>query len=277
MGRAKLEYKKEVLAELYLEKKLSPYAIGDKLGCSFSTVTNRLKELGIPLRSPAEARMRYTKTTFSGSPTEKAYMFGFAIGDLNTYIPGPGSQTLVVRCHTTQKEQISVFRSLFESYGHVNVSGSIRSKSRHMNTYLDLSSFRFLTDISLKKVPDWMTNDIGWPFFAGYNDAEGNLLLNQGRARLKIDAYDFHVLSWIADFLKSQSIHCVMRKISERGVLRTDGTRFNKDLWRLNVNRALSLEKLILCTLPYTKHATRRKHLIACLSNIRRRKRRRTI
>src|SRR3989338_7042349 len=122
MGRAKIIIKKESLRRLYHEENLTPLKIGQRLGCSFKTVRNRLTEFGIPFKNPSIARMRYPKTDYSGSLADKAYMIGFRVGDLNVYMRSPASETIVVRCHTTQKEQVVVMQDLFDKYGKVSIS-----------------------------------------------------------------------------------------------------------------------------------------------------------
>ena len=106
MGRKKINISKATLLNLYHKQKLSPYKIAVLLNCSFSTITNRLIEHNIPLKTPAAARMRYEKKDYDGTLENKAYMLGFRLGDLNVYRPSEESETIVVRCHTTQQEQV---------------------------------------------------------------------------------------------------------------------------------------------------------------------------
>src|SRR3990167_931800 len=61
MGRIKIELSKKKLYTLYYVQNKPPHLIGKMFGCSFSTITNRLKEYGIPLKTPASARMKYKK------------------------------------------------------------------------------------------------------------------------------------------------------------------------------------------------------------------------
>lgn len=273
MGRAKIGMDRRILESLYLVKRFSQVKIGSILGCSFSTIKNRLIEYGIPFRDPAEARVRYARRTFRGSLAEKAYMLGFAIGDLNVYKPSKRGVTLVVRCHSTQEVQLSVFKKCFSRYGKVTASHS--SGHIHMAAYLDAGSFGFLLD--KKSVPDWIVKNARWAFIAGYNDAEGNFILNQGRARMKIDSYDRRILQWIRRQLFFEGISCKLRKIALEGDLQTAEMKYRKDLWRLNVNEARSLSRLISILLPHTKHRKRKADMRMCLRNIHERTRSGTI
>lgn len=264
MPMQKIKIKKGLLKKLYIKHKLSPLKIGTLLGCSFSTVTNRLKEHGIPRRTLAESHIRYPKKPFTGSLTDKAYILGFAIGDLNTFKPSPNSVTLVTRCHTTQFVQVDVLQKCFRKYGQVTISHS--NNGFTVNVFLDAKTFNFLLEDTT--IPAWIKGKTRWAFIAGYNDAEGNLILNQKRARLKIDTYDYFMLSWIQRELLKEQINAKLRKIGTRGDLRSDGTHLNSDLWRLNVNAAESLHRLLTLLLPYTKHQKRRADARRCLKNI---------
>src|SRR3989344_4897429 len=189
MGRKKIIISSKKLEDLYIHKSLSTIKIVEIYKCSFSTIANRLSEYGISLKSPALARTRYPKNDFDGNKITKAYMIGFRIGDLNVYKPSERSETMVVRCHTTKKYQVKVLQSLFNKFGRVSVSFK---KPSHftVNCFLN-RSFDFLLSKNenswkwLKKYPR-----ICRGFIAGYTDAEGNFIINQGRARFKIDSYD---------------------------------------------------------------------------------------
>ncbi len=269
MRSDKIIIDRNLLYHLYIEKKLNPYQIGDLLGCNFATIRHRIIEYNIPLRSPAEARTHSRRDPFTGSLAEKAYIYGFTVGDLNVYIPGKiTSTTLIVRCHTTQQAQVDVFDSCFATYSAITKSFNRQTGSIHMTAYLDVQSFKFLMDKYTLLIPNWLTSESAWPFIAGYNDAEGNFLLNQNRARFKIDCYDGYVLQWINHFLKSININSKLRLIGRKEDLRSNGTHFNHDLWRLNINDAHSLKCFIEATLPYTRHSKRRSDMVLCLGNI---------
>ena len=256
MGRVKIAIDREQLKSLYLGENLTPLKIGQRLGCSFKTVRNRLKEFGIPFKNPSFARMRYPKTDYSGSLADKAYMIGFRIGDLNVYMRSPASETIVVRCHTTQKEQVAVMRDLFEKYGKVSISH--RGEHLTVNCFLNKSfGFLLLKDRSAWR---WITKeskDVMLSFVAGYTDAEGNFIINQGRARFKIDSYDLSILHWMSKWLTQQGIPNKFRCIYRKGDPWNGAYPLNKDLWRLNVNDKMALKTFIDYILPFSRHAGR--------------------
>lgn len=239
---------------------LSPYKIGALFGCSFSTITNRMKEYNIPFKSHSLARERYSKKDFSSDPIEKAYMIGFRIGDLNAYKTNKDSSCIVIRCHTTSNYQIKLLKVLFEKYGKVTVS-----TSGHINCHLN-ETFDFLLNKfnQYKKINSKRTF---LSFFAGYLDAEGYFGINQGKARLKIDSYDKEVLKWISSKLSKYGIRNKCRLLSICKTKRSLG----KELWRLNVNFAEDLRDVIIDLLPYSKHRTRIDQMKNCLENINKR------
>lgn len=266
MGRKKIVISKKTLEKLYIKQSLSPYKIGSILGCSFSTISNRLREFNIPLKSPALARMKYFKTDFNGDKILKAYMLGFRLGDLNVYKRSERSETVVARCHTTQIEQVKILKALFNSFGHISVSNN--KGHFHANCFLN-NSFNFL----LSKNKDswaWLINKpkLATSFIAGYTDAEGNFILNQNKGRFKIDSYDFSILSWISSWLRSQDIPNKFRLIYKMGDKWNSRYPLNKDLWRLNINEANALYKFIESVMPYLRHKQRINDARVCLRNI---------
>lgn len=269
MMRSKIHIDTKKLNYMYHEQKLSPYKIGEILGCSFKTVTNRLKEYNIPIKNPALARMRYPKTDFDGSSSDKAYMIGFRVGDLNVYRVSERSETIVVRCHTTQREQADVINTLFSKFGRVD--DAVRPNGHYyMNCFLN-NSFKFLFP---KDKSAWIwIKDLSdkFAFIAGYTDAEGNFIINQGRARFKIDSYDKDVLDTIAQWLQDQDISYKMRLIYKKGAEQKIYDKigiYHKDLWRLNINRAKDLRKFIELMRPFMRHNQRLQDMTSCIKNI---------
>ncbi|MFH1769154.1 MAG: LAGLIDADG family homing endonuclease [Parcubacteria group bacterium] len=274
MSRKKISINSGVLEDLYLRRNLSPYKIAGILNCSFTTISNRLREYSIPLKSPSFARMRYAKYDFDEDLVNKAYIIGFRIGDLNVYKPTENSETIIVRCHTTQYEQVEVMKSLFESFGHVQIS--CNKQHFHVNCYLN-GSFDFLLD-SVDDMLGWIKKrSHSLAFIAGYVDAEANLIINQGKARFKIDAYDKEVLQWISNWLSENNIENKLGKIYKRGQILKWRKPFRKDLWRLNINHGSSIERFLLASLPYLKHSKRIADAKLCLENVKTRRKNGTI
>jgi hypothetical protein len=271
MGNRRINIPKEILIRLYSEENLSMSEIGRKLNCNFQTISNRLREYRIPLKTPAQARMRYVKMDFDGSLTTKAYMVAFRIGDLNVVKQRGESETIIVRCHTTQDIQIDIMESLFSSFGHIKFSNS--GKNLYANAYLN-NSFRFLIKKDFASWA-WVRNEVsqvGWSFIAGYVDAEGNFILNQDKGRFKIDSYDKLLLKWMSSWLEAQGVRTCFRRIAIKGSISCQGYIWNSDLWRLNINAASSLELFIDGIIPFLRHAKRIDDAVKCLQNVLERK-----
>lgn len=275
MGRMKIILNKKLLNELYIDRNLTPDEIGRRFKCSFKTVRNRLQEFGIPFKSPAFARMRYKKSDCTVNPMVKAYMVGFRIGDLNVYNRGEKSETIVVRCHTTHKVQVSVIKSLFNSFGRVTISP--RGQHYTVNCFLN-RSFEFLL-FKDERAWEWIKKDdvLIRSFVAGYSDAEGNFIINQKRGRFKIDSYDFSILEFIYSWMLRSGIHAKFRCIRKKGPSWAKQPSLNNDLWRLNVNSATALERFVNSILPFLRHANRIRGAKECLKNIVSRRKNETI
>jgi intein-encoded DNA endonuclease-like protein len=266
MARAKIDINKEKLRSLYIDKNLTPAKIGKIFDCNSITIRNRLKEFKIPFKDPAFARTRSKRKDFDNNLQDKAYMIAFRIGDLNVYKPSTKSQTIVVRCHTTQVEQILIIKSLFKGFGRITTS--LNNGHYHINCFLN-NTFDFLLS---KNTDAWQwlkNNDELIPhFIAGYVDAEGNYILNQNRARFKVDSYDVEILTFISNWLISKGMNNRFRRIYKMGDIWKGNFPLNKDLWRLNINDMVSLQKFIELTLSLTRHKKRKADMKICLKNI---------
>jgi len=273
MSKSRINIDRQVLNDLYHGQSLSPYKIGALMNCSWATIANRLREYKIPLKSGSAARIRYRRADFSGNLAEKAYMLGFRIGDLNVYSPTVHSETIVARCHTTQREQVDLITRMFSDYGQSTIS--CNGRHLHVNCYLN-QSFAFLLDKS-ESAWSWVDKSEKYfiPFMAGYADAEGNFIINQGKARFKLDSYDLSVLKAITKWLADIGVKYKFRQIYKKNdvqYIRGFKSKYNGDLWRLNINEAASLDKFILLIKPYLKHAIRIEQINICLENIEDRK-----
>lgn len=266
MPNRKIAIPETKILQLYWNRHKSCIAIATKYHCSPTTIRNRIREFGIPKKSVSIARMKYRKSDFSNNLIEKAYIIGFRLGDLNVYQTNPRSELIVVRCNTTQKTQIALMKKLFSKYGHVQVSPG--TYSTNINCYLN-RTFGFLLD-KTKRVPSWINQhkETALSFIAGYIDAEGNFILNQKRARFKIDSYDKEILEWITKWLRMHYIKAKFRRIAEKGQNRADGMQFKHNLWRINVNEATSLLHLIQYLKGFIQHQKRLRDVVVCEKNI---------
>ncbi len=271
MSMKKFNLDKKELIRLYYTEKKSKYKIGKIYGCSFKTILNRMREYGMKSLSRSIIQNRYDKKSFSNDKTEKAYLIGFRLGDLNVYKRTENSEFIVARCHTTCVPQVQLMRRLFKRYGQVSVLKSIKANSYHINCYLD-GSFDFLLSKNVE-VADWVkkSNKYAAAFAAGYIDAEGNAGVYDGRARLKIDSYDKGIIFWLHEwFLKNKIICPDPIKIGKNKQIynKRKGYKYNNDLWRIRVSEKASLLKLFKLVYGQLRHSKRKGDFRECLKNI---------
>src|SRR3989338_4669024 len=100
---------KPELEELYLKKRLSTRKIASISGYSRSTIHRKLKHYNIQRRSLAESEIKYNRTPFSGDLCEKAYLIGFAMGDLRVVNPTKNRKTICVKGGSTQTDQVNTY------------------------------------------------------------------------------------------------------------------------------------------------------------------------
>lgn len=130
---------KEKFEYLYYKRNLSASQIAKIVHCSRSGIERKMKIFKIKTRNIDNRVCKYKKYDFSGNLTEKAYMIGFRLGDLNIV---PVKNIIVARCSTTKRNQIKLIRNLFSSYTKPNVTMAKRG-TFEIAAYLN-KSFSFL-------------------------------------------------------------------------------------------------------------------------------------
>jgi len=271
MANFRTDITKSLLQELYCDKKVSSYTIARRLSCDATTIRNRLRHFGLPVRTPKESycyrtftrvpgRTFYPKRDFDGDAARKAYLIGFRLGDLtvNLSSDGPYSQTIEVKGRTTRPEQIHLFKQLFASYGHFH-----QCTDRHGAVYLVCylnRSFDFLLP-KRDLVEPWIRENriCATAFAAGYIDAEGSFHLVTTRTALKTAGFalasqDRAILSWFHEWLQSVGVRCRPLKLSIRKGTPRQFT-LNKDHRVLQVHRKDALLRLIRLLRPWVLHA----------------------
>jgi len=259
------------LRRLYLEEELTQSEIGRIFGCSGTSVRRKMQEYNIPSRSNAEAQMMHPRRSFSGDPLEKAYLIGFAKGDLSVSKPNESGETIKVTCGSSRWEQIELFETLFSAYGSVWISRQYKWGSRDCRVLLDLS-FSFLLELK-DDIPAWiLANGNGeafLAFLAGYTDAEGNIGIYDGRARFQLASCDKDILHQIHTKLQEMGFKLPRPKIAmPAGYVHKDGYRLKRDYWYLRASRKSTLLGLLKRLQPYFKHAKRVQDMEAAIHNI---------
>ncbi len=270
-GVERIDIPREELEHHYLNLRLSPAEIGKLYGCESTTIRNKLVAYQIPLHSPSAARMIYPKRDFDGSFLDKVYLIGLRLGDFHVYKPSDVSETIIVRCHSTLSEQHALFGELFEPYGHIWQGEPDSDDAINAYAYLNLT-FDFLLP-KHDKVESWIQRNshYGAAFMAGYIDAEGTFGIYDGSPRFKLDSQDRNIVKWTHGWLQANAIDCPpMYRIARAGQATDRLGRFKlrRDVWRITVNRADSLLKMIEMIQPFVRHAKGRDNLLAALGNV---------
>lgn len=265
------EIDRRVFEDLYFGQGLALRTVATRLGISEPTVRNRFKSHGLILREHGSWAIKYAKNDFDGSEQDRAYILGFRVGDLNVYTTSKTSKVIIARTNSTHNHQIQLMRSLFGKYGGVTVCG--KGISKNVNCYLN-RSFSFLHIAKPYQVDTWIKakTQNSLAFMAGYIDAEGNFILNQGKARFKIDSYDEDILFWMHEWFLRKGIRSKLRLLGKQGSARYGGGVWNNNLWRLNVNEANSLSNLCKLVSPFLRHKKRIDDVNKCEENIMHRK-----
>jgi len=264
-GVPRLKVSDGELKALYLDKKLSTWNIARMLNCGRSTIHRKLRKLGLA-RDVATSHLRYPRKPFGGDDNEKAYLMGFAIGDLRVRKTGKKSKTIKVDCGSTKKEQIDLIRNLFSDYGRVWISEPSVSGKTQIEAFLD-DSFVFL--LACRQKIKWaMQRDRFIPFLAGFTDAEGSIFITNGKAAYSLGNYDHELLGLLRDGLLERGIEGVHLYNARKRYPIAGGYVQRQRYWHLIINRKESLLKLFNILSPYIRHRKRKKDIRKALRNI---------
>jgi len=270
-NRKAVSISKEVLFDLYHNKKLTHKQIADKFGHSRYGIQRWMKIYNISSRSYSIANTKYPKYDFNDGLLEKAYLVGFRLGDLNVY---KIRDLVQVRCSTTIKDQVNLLENLFKRYGNVHIWKAKRGTFEII--VLLNKSFNFLLPKN-DKIADWILADtkLFLSFLAGYTDAEGCILVrksNNGNKRpfagYELQTYDKNIIKQIGVYLKNLGIIFPYPYISTKAGYDKRGIRRNKDSWRISIYRKDSLWRLLKLLEPFIKHKAKLSSLLRAKENI---------
>lgn len=263
LTKKKLEY-------LYIKKKLSTWKIEKQYGYPRGTVYRKLREYSIKTRNIAESHIIYPRKDFSGDIIEKAYLIGFAIGDLRIRKTGSRSETIHIDCGSTRLEQIKLIKKLFSHYGKVWISKPNKKGAIQIEAFLN-ESFDFLLKKRLK-IDKWIlrNNNCFISFLAGFTDAEGSIgITNKNQAIYQLGNYNKDTLIQIRKGLTGIGFECPkIRLCARKGFIDKNGYIRNGDYWHLVVTKKFYLLRLLEILEPYLRHPKKKYNLIKAKRNI---------
>lgn len=270
--RKKIEVPRNVLRNLYWNKKLSSGEIAKMFGIRHSrTIRKKLNKFGIPTKTLSQAMTKKFKKSFSGQPEEKAYFLGLRAGDFYAKCP---HKSIRVQTTTTHLAQIDLLKNAFRNYGKTCIYlAKNKSREDEWFIYVDLdSSFRFLIT-KPNKIPDWILKDKKnfFQFLAAYMDCEGTWKVQKShqkhiRFMFKIRTGDFKILRQIKEKLEILNHHPYLYLESEKGTKAPYG-RFNQDMFDLTINRKEEIISLVNKLLPLSKHSEKIRKMNFILEN----------
>ncbi|MDO8593892.1 MAG: LAGLIDADG family homing endonuclease [bacterium] len=262
---------KTQLADLYSVKKLSTWEIEKQYGYSRSRVYSSLKRYGIPVRSLAASHVKTQRVDFNGTLLEKAYLFGFAVGDLRVRLHNKkgGSETISIACSSNKPAQISLINELFISFGHIWRGKPNQREVVSIEAFVNLS-FSFLLGKDWKSFAKSIkTRKQFLAFLAGFSDAEGSIFISRGMAQMSWGNYDRALLLFFKKGLANLGVITgTVTSDHLQGYRGRDGYVRSRDYYHLSCARKASLEKLLNMLVFFSRHDDKRCALVRALANI---------
>lgn len=264
-NRRAIKIKREILDNLYHNKKMTQKQIAHKFGYSRYGIQRWMKIYNIKSRSFSEANTKYPKFDFDGGLNEKAYLIGFRLGDLNVY---KVHNLIQVRCSTTIDAQAILINDLFKKYGNVHIWKATRGTLEII--VLLNQSFEFLLS-KRDLIENWIIDNKKYflSFLAGYADAEGSYYLRKPYYEFakcdwgvfEIQTYDKNIICSIFGYLKKLKIQGSFSRSRKAGHVDKRGVKSNKDCWRITIVKKQSLWNFIKLIESYHKHKNKIKEL----------------
>lgn len=173
---------KRTFERLYLAEKLSTREIADELGRSQNFVWRMCKKVGISLRTPEEGGRLYApkrtpniRRPFDGTKLDRAYLQGFARGDLD--FRRVSTLAIQVSTTTTHPDFVSLFTMLFRRYGPLYVypcRDEVRGYRWKVAARVD-NSLDFLVGEKMRPCPTFKSKGEFWSWLAGIIDSDGSV------------------------------------------------------------------------------------------------------
>ena len=258
------------LEYLYIKKRFSSRKIAKKYNCAYSCIDSKIKGLGLPTRTLASAHITTKRIDFADNIYEKAYLIGFRIGDLRVRRMYKNSETILVDCGSTKKQQIKLIKKLFERYGRVWTSKPKSNGKIQIECSLN-KSFSFLLKRYIK-FPAWVSKnkEVILSTIAGFSDAEGSFYIgkNGKNSGFAIGNYNSLILKQIRDWLIGFGYKTRLFLGAKKGYTGKDGYSHKENYWILSIYRKKDILLFTKKILPYLKHKDKIKAANKVIENI---------
>lgn len=221
------------------------------------------------------ANRRNERIPFNGTVEEKAYVYGFVVGDVHVY--KRSKFTLRAVTSSTRSYFVELFKSIFEKYGKVNARYVSKEKMWSLSVDLDYASFSFLEGRKCNKLPEWIKEELFFDFMAGLVDAEGSIMLRKAgryfQYVVRLCGEDGGLLRDIAEVLKRKGYVPSLSRLFKKGHERKWGEkimRYNADFYQLDIARKKeAIHMLGKLKIRHAEKIKRKKQLVdICRKNV---------
>ena len=260
---------KAFLMDAYVRKSLSTWAIEKKFGIPRSRVYSLLKRYDIMPRTIVQSHVRYARADFSGDLCDKAYLIGFAIGDLRVRKHnGPQSGTISIGCGSTKPAQIRLITNLFSKYGRVWKGKPDKRGAINIEAFVN-TTFSFL----LPGICDyhWCIKHKKhfFAFLGGFTDAEDSFFISNNQAFVSWGNYDSKILRFIKTGLEKFGISTPkIYTDSLKGLVGSHGYARNENYHHLSCVRKEVVWTLLKELDPFLLHEDKRVKMTCLRKNL---------
>ena len=218
----------------------------------------------------APLRTHHERTPFVASESDRAYILGFASGDLTAW--QVSGTSVMVTSTTTHQAFVDLFHQMFDGHGPVYQYPMYEEGKGYrwkVATRLD-NSFRFLLTPRMKGL-EWASDSrLLIHCLAGFTDSDGSIQISRASngVRIKLNLYntDLELLVRLKGEMGRLGFFPNGPYVTMRKGTSTPYGRYTKDLWNLPLQRTWEAQKL-LRALP-VRHRERKelKEIVASIS-----------
>jgi hypothetical protein len=263
------------LNELYTSDQMSTTEIAEMLGKSQLFAWTMCRRLGIKTRSPTEGgrlyapkRTKNPRLSFDGSCTDRAYLQGFAHGDLD--VRRVSGLAVMVSSTTTHPDFTSLFKSLFYRYGPIYeypIYDKVCGYRWKVAARLD-NSFGFMLPEKRTSFPRYDGKFVFYAWLAGIVDSDGSVGMIHDRkyvrTNLQISNQDLTLLEHVKnELLYAGYIPSGPYRIRQEGYQTPSwNIKYTKDMFCMYLQRAREVKEFLRALPLRHQEKRQRKELV---------------